>query len=94
MEKGRDIRILGDSSDAERVGDLQEMLKMGIGILRSLPTEWALLHHIDECRLKLKVTISDIHLWTSPNVGTGRSQKSLMHFRAAIGTGSTCIVDP
>jgi hypothetical protein len=48
---------------------------MGIGILQSLPTECALLHHIDECRLNLKVTISDIHLRTSPNVGTGQSQK-------------------
>jgi hypothetical protein len=25
---------------------------MGIGILRSLPTKQALLHHIDECRHK------------------------------------------
>jgi hypothetical protein len=54
--------ILGDSSDGECVADLQEMLKMSIGILRSLPTERALLRHIDECRPKLKVSISDIRL--------------------------------
>jgi hypothetical protein len=54
--------VLGDSSDGECVADLQEMLQMGVGILRSLPIERALLHHIDECKLKLKVTISDIHL--------------------------------
>jgi hypothetical protein len=62
--------ILGDSSDGEC-----KMLKMGIDILRSLPIEWALLHHIDECRLKLKVTISDIRLRASTNVVTGRGQK-------------------
>jgi hypothetical protein len=43
-------RILGDSSDGECCADLQKMLKMGIGILLSLPTEWALLHHIDQCK--------------------------------------------
>jgi hypothetical protein len=68
-------RGLGDSSDGECAADLQKMLKMGICILWILPTERALLQHIDECRLKLKVTISDIHLWASPNVGTGWSQK-------------------
>jgi hypothetical protein len=54
--------ILGDSSDGECATDRQEMLKTGIGILQSLTTEWASLHHNDECRLRLKVTISDIHL--------------------------------
>jgi hypothetical protein len=55
-------RILGDSLDGECTADLQEMLKMCIGTLRSLPTKWALLLHIDECSLNLKVTISGIRL--------------------------------
>jgi hypothetical protein len=67
--------VLGDSSDDECDADLQKMLKMGIGILRCLPTKWALLHHIDDGGLKLNVTISDIHLWSSPNIGIGWSRK-------------------
>jgi hypothetical protein len=41
-------RILGHSSDSECAADLQEVLKMGISIVRGLAAEWALLHHVDE----------------------------------------------
>jgi hypothetical protein len=51
--------------------DLQEVLKMSISILRGLVTEWALLHQVDESWFKFKTAISDVHLWTSPDVGTG-----------------------
>jgi hypothetical protein len=46
---------------------------MSIGILQSLPAEWDLLHHIDECWFKLKVAISDICLRPSPDISTGQS---------------------
>jgi hypothetical protein len=36
-------------------------------------SEWALLHHVDESWFKFKTVISDVRLWTSPDVGTGRS---------------------
>jgi hypothetical protein len=48
---------------------------MSIGILRSLVTEWALLHHIDKSRFKLKVTISVIRHRPSLDISTGRSRK-------------------
>jgi hypothetical protein len=46
---------------------------MSISILRGLAAEWDLLQHVDESWFKFKTTISDIRLWTSPNVGTGGS---------------------
>jgi hypothetical protein len=51
--------------------NLKEVLKMSIRILRGHAAKWALLHHVDESRFKLETTISDIHLQTSPDVGTG-----------------------
>jgi hypothetical protein len=38
------------------------MLEVSIGLLRSSTTERALLHHIDNSRFKLKVTIFDCSL--------------------------------
>jgi hypothetical protein len=49
------------------------VLKMSISILRGLATKWALLHHVDESWFKFETAISDIHLQTSPDIGTGRS---------------------
>jgi hypothetical protein len=65
--------ILSHSSDSEYAADLQEVLKMSISILRDLAVEWALLHLIDESWFKFKTAIFNVHLWTSPDVGTGRS---------------------
>jgi hypothetical protein len=65
--------ILSHSTDSECVVDLHEVLKMSISILQGLVTEWALLHHVDEISFKFKTAIFDIHLQTSPDVGTGRS---------------------
>jgi hypothetical protein len=65
--------ILSHFLDSECVADLQEVLKMSISILRGLTTEWALLHHVDESCFKFETTISDIRLWTSPDIGTRRS---------------------
>jgi hypothetical protein len=65
--------ILSHSSDSECAADLQEVLKKSISILRGLAAKWALLHHVVESWFKLKIAISDIHLWTSPDVGTGWS---------------------
>jgi hypothetical protein len=65
--------ILSDSLDSECAADLREVLKMSIGILRGLATEWALLHHVDERWFKFEIVISDVHLWTSPDIGTGQS---------------------
>jgi hypothetical protein len=62
---------LSHSLDSEYAADLQEVLKMSISILRGLAAEWALLHHVDESWFKFKTTISDVHLLTSPDVGTG-----------------------
>jgi hypothetical protein len=66
--------------------DLQKMFKMSICNLYSLPTEWALLHHVDKSRFKLKVTIFNPVMI----LALDGAEKSLMHFRAvaAIGTGS------
>jgi hypothetical protein len=44
-----------------------------MSILRGLATEWALLHHVDESWFKFEIAISDVRLWTSPDVGIGRS---------------------
>jgi hypothetical protein len=63
--------ILSNSSDSECATDLQEVLKMSISILQGLAAEWALLHHVDDSWFKLETAISDVHLWTSPDVGTG-----------------------
>jgi hypothetical protein len=65
--------ILSHFLDSECVVDLQEVLKMRISILRGLTAEWALLHHVDESWFMFKTTISDIHLQTGPDIGTGRS---------------------
>jgi hypothetical protein len=51
------------------------MLEMSIGILRGLAAEWAFLHHIDESWFEFKTTITDVCLWSSSNITTGRSQK-------------------
>jgi hypothetical protein len=64
-------RILSHSSDSECAADLQEVLKMSISILRGLAAEWALLHHVDESWFKFETAISNVCLWTCPNVGTG-----------------------
>jgi hypothetical protein len=64
---------LSHSLDSECVADLQEVLKMSVSILRGLAAEWALLHHVDESWFKFETVISDVRLWTSPDVGTGRS---------------------
>jgi hypothetical protein len=53
--------------------NLQKMLEMSIGILRSFATEWDLLHHIDKFWFKLKVTISNIHLRPSLDALAGIS---------------------
>jgi hypothetical protein len=68
-------RLVSHSLDSECAADLQEVLKMIISILRGLATEWALRHHVDESRFKFETTISDVHLQTSPNVGTGWSRE-------------------
>jgi hypothetical protein len=64
---------LSHSLDTECAIDLQEVLKMSISVLRGLAIEWALLHHVDESWFKLETTISDVHLQTSLDVGTGWS---------------------
>jgi hypothetical protein len=66
-------RILSHSLDSECVADLQEVLKMSISILRGLAAEWALLHNVDESWFQFETAISDVHLRTSPNIGTGWS---------------------
>jgi hypothetical protein len=60
-------------SDSEYATTLQEVLKMSISILQGLAAEWALLHQVDKSWFKFKTVISDVCLWTSPDVGTGRS---------------------
>jgi hypothetical protein len=55
-------RILSHSSDSECATDLQEVLKTSISILRGLAPEWALLHLVDESRIKIKTAISNVHL--------------------------------
>jgi hypothetical protein len=65
--------ILSHSSDSECAADLQEVFNMSIGILQGLAAECALLHHVDESWLKFETTISDVSLWTCPDVGTGQS---------------------
>jgi hypothetical protein len=64
--------ILNDTLDGECIADLHRMLKMSIGILQGLLTEWVMLHHIDEYRFKLEVVISDIHLRPSHDIGGTR----------------------
>jgi hypothetical protein len=65
--------ILSHSSDSECATDLQEVLKMSISILQGLAVEWALRHHVDKSWFKFKTAIFDVHLWISPDIGTGRS---------------------
>jgi hypothetical protein len=67
------FHILSHSLDSECAADVQEVLKMSISILSGLAVEWALLHHVDESWFKFKTAISDVHLQTSPDVGTGQS---------------------
>jgi hypothetical protein len=55
-------RILSHSPDSECATDLQEVLKMSISILQGLAPEWALLHLVDESRIKIKTAISNVHL--------------------------------
>jgi hypothetical protein len=86
--------ILSHSSDSECVADLQELLKMSISIRRSLAAEWALQHHVDESWFKYKTAIFDVHLRTSPDIGTGRSREIVDHLRAAITAGSCGGGDP
>jgi hypothetical protein len=65
--------ILSHPSNSECAINLQEVLKMSISILRGPAVEWALLHHVDESQFKFEAAISDIHFWTSTDVGTGWS---------------------
>jgi hypothetical protein len=63
-------RILSHNSDSECAADLQEVLKMSISILQGLTVEWTLLHHVDESWFKFEIAIFNVHLRTSPDVGT------------------------
>jgi hypothetical protein len=71
--RGVNAHVACYSLDSECAVDLQEVLKMSVSILQGLAVEWALLHHVDESWFKFKTVISDVHLWTSRDVGTGRS---------------------
>jgi hypothetical protein len=73
MKEVKTSCILSHSLDSECATDLQEVLKMSIGILRGLAAEWALLHHVDESQFKFEAIISDVHFHTGPDVGTGWS---------------------
>jgi hypothetical protein len=48
---------------------------MSIGVIRGLALEWALLHHIDESWFEFETAISNIRLWSSSDIATGRSRK-------------------
>jgi hypothetical protein len=68
--------------------------KMSIGILCGLAAERALLHQVDGSWFEFKTAISDVRPWSSSDIATGRSQKSLMHFWPAICAGSCGGGDP
>jgi hypothetical protein len=87
-------RGLGDSSDGECAADLQKMLKMGICILWILPTEQLCCNILMSAGLSSK--LPSLIFISGPVLMLARdgAEKSLMHFRVAIGIGSTCGVDP
>jgi hypothetical protein len=67
---------------------------MSISILRGLAAEWALLHHIDESWLSSK--LPSLMFVSGPvlTLALDRAEKSLMHLRVAISTGSCGGSDP
>jgi hypothetical protein len=73
MERGEDVSHPESLLGYECAAELQEVLTMSISILRGLAAEWAFLHHVDESWFKFETTISNVCLWTSPDIGTGRS---------------------
>jgi hypothetical protein len=76
-------RILSYSSDGECAANLQEILEMRIGILRGLFAEQTFLHHIDESRFEFETAISNVRLWSSSDITTGRSQKVINELLAS-----------
>jgi hypothetical protein len=87
-------RILSHSSDSECAVNLQEVLKMSISILQSLVAKWALLHHVDEAGLSLKLPSSMFVSGPVLTLALDRPEKSLMHLLAAISVGSCGGGDP
>jgi len=51
-----------DVLDGESVAHHQKVLKMVIGILMWLLTEWMGLHHVGQCRLHLKGRIAQVQV--------------------------------
>ena len=56
-EKAKTDGVYCDSLDGNGATHLHEVLEMCIHVLMGLPTEWVGLHHIDQCRLELKLGI-------------------------------------
>ena len=68
--------IQSSSSGVDGITHLQEVLEMGIGILRCLYAERTCLDHIHESSLQLKAVIAGlVDIPSSRNVATGRGRK-------------------
>ena len=68
--------IQSSSSGVDGITHLQEVLEMGIGILRCLSVEWTCLDHVHESSLQLKAVIAGlVDIQSSRNVTAGRGRK-------------------
>jgi hypothetical protein len=62
------------------LAQLKEVLEVGVGVLVRLATKWAILHHVDQTRLELKVHVSNIDVGSGSHVssrGDGEVSESL-----------------
>ena len=70
------------TSGVDSAAHFQEILKVSVGILRCLPTEWTRLNHVHQSRLELKAIIALVIVQSSRDVAAGRGRvllKSLGH---------------
>jgi hypothetical protein len=76
-------RVLSHSSNSECAIDLQEVLKMSIGIVETLPQNGLC------CTMLMRAGLSSLMFVSGPvlTLALDKAEKSLMHLRAAISAG-------
>ena len=62
------------TSGVDGAAHFQEILKMSVGILRCISTEWTRLNHVHQSRLELKAIIALVIVQSSRDVAAGRGR--------------------
>jgi hypothetical protein len=79
-EKAKADGVRYHTLDSDGAIHLQEVLKMGTGVLMRLPIKWVGLHHVDKRRLKLKSGIPQVELGPVATSAIDGAEKSAIDF--------------